>query len=122
VYVAGDSGKIYYSLENGGTGTRDYVTPGSGFALPAVDFHGPRSGHAIDTNGRVFATDDGVTWNATGIEDANATFCGLDSDAPDDVAVSGGNGTVLTYDGPNWTPDALGDAVVVGSSGIVLDR
>ncbi|TKX60039.1 hypothetical protein EXE44_00635 [Halorubrum sp. SS7] len=133
VYVAGDSGKIYYSFENGATGTWDYVTPGSGSALPAIDFHGPRSGHAIDTNGRVFVTDDGVTWNAIGIEDANVTFYGLDSDAPDDVAVSGGNGTVLTYDGANWTPDALGDAdlvdvetdgeagYVVGSGGVVQE-
>lgn len=133
VYVAGDSGKIYYSFENGASQTWDYVTPGSGSGLPAIDFHGPRSGHAIDTNGRVFATDDGVTWNAIGIEDANATFYGLDSDAEDDVAVSGGNGTVLTYDGANWTPDALGDAdlvdvetdgesgYVVGSGGVVQE-
>ncbi|ELZ53732.1 MULTISPECIES: WD40/YVTN/BNR-like repeat-containing protein [Halorubrum] len=133
VYVAGDSGKIYYSFENGEEATWDYVTPGSGSGLPAIDFHGPRSGHAIDTNGRVFATDDGVTWNAIGIEDANATFYGLDSDAEDDVAVSGGNGTVLTYDGANWTPDALGDAdlvdvetdgqsgYVVGSGGVVQE-
>jgi hypothetical protein len=133
VYVAGDSGKIYYSFENGAAGTWDYVTPGSGSALPAIDFHGPRSGHAVDTNGRVFVTDDGVTWNAIGIEDADVTFYGLDSDAPDDVAVSGGNGAVLTYDGANWTPDALGDAdlvdvetdgeagYVVGSGGVVQE-
>jgi len=133
VYVAGDSGRVYYSFENGATGTWDYVTPGSGSALPAIDFHDPRSGHAIDTNGRVFVTDDGVTWNATGIEDANARFYGLDSDAPDGVAVSGGNGRVLTYDDANWTPDALGDTdlvdvetddeggYVVGSGGVVQE-
>ena len=133
VYVAGDSGKIYYSFENGEEATWEYVTPGSGSGLPAIDFHGPRSGHAIDTNGRVFATDDGVTWTAIGIEDANVTFYGLDSDASDDIAVSGGNGAVLTYDSANWTPDALGDAdlvdietdgesgYVVGSGGVVQE-
>lgn len=31
VYVAGDSGKIYYSFDNGDTGTWNEVTPGSGF-------------------------------------------------------------------------------------------
>jgi len=133
VFVAGDSGKIYYSFENGEEATWDYVTPGSGSALPAIDFHGPRSGHAIDTNGRAFATDDGVTWNAIGIEDADVTFYGLDSDGPDDATVSGGNGTVLSYDGARWTPDALGDAdlvdvetdgdagYVVGSGGVVQE-
>ncbi|QAU12422.1 hypothetical protein EKH57_06645 [Halorubrum sp. BOL3-1] len=110
VFVAGDSGKIYYSFENGADQTWDYVTPGSGSALPAIDFHGPKSGHAIDTNGRVFATDDGVTWTAIGIEDADVTFYGLDSDAEDDITVSGGNGSVFTYDGGQWTPDVLGDA------------
>ena len=125
VFVAGDSGKIYYSFENGAAETWEDVTPGSGSALPAIDFHGPRSGHAIDTNGRVFATDDGVTWNAIGIEDANVTFYGLDSDAPDDAVVSGGNGAVLTYDGAAWTPDALGDADLVdvetdGGAGYVV--
>ena len=131
VYVAGDSGKIYYSFANGETGTWEYVTPGSGSALPAIDFHGPRSGHAIDTNGRVFATDDGATWQAIGVEDADVTFYGLDSDAPDDVTVSGGNGVVLSYDGARWVPTALGDAdlvdvetdgvdgLVVGSGGVV---
>ncbi|MGZ0746062.1 hypothetical protein [Haloparvum sp. AD34] len=131
VYVAGDSGKIYYSFENGDAGTWDYVTPGSGSAIKAVDFHGPKSGHAIDTNGKVFATDDGVTWNAIGVEDANVTFYGVDSDAADDVTVSGGNGSLLDYADSQWTVDQLGDktftdvevsgndGIAVGSSGTV---
>lgn len=133
VFVAGDSGKLYYSFENGAEGTWEDVTPGSGSALPAIDFHGPRSGHAIDTNGRVFATDDGVTWEAIGIEDADVTFYGVESDAADDVTVAAGNGTVLTYDGSRWVADVLGDAdltdvetddgegIVVGSGGVVQE-
>ncbi|WP_440007258.1 WD40/YVTN/BNR-like repeat-containing protein [Halomicrococcus sp. SG-WS-1] len=110
VYVAGDSGKIYYSFENGEDQTWEYVTPGSGSAVSAVDFHDVRAGHAVDTNGRVFQTTDGVTWNGVGIGDANVTFYGVDSDALDDVRVSGGGGKVFHYDGAQWTSTDLGDA------------
>ncbi|MES3160855.1 MAG: hypothetical protein PPP55_04700 [Halorubrum sp.] len=125
VFVAGDSGKIYYSFENGEDGTWEDVTPGSGSSLLEIDMYGSRSGHAIDTNGRVFTTDDGVTWESIGIEDADVTFYGLDSDAADDVTVSGGNGTVLTYDGADWTPDVFGDTTLVdvetdGDTGVAV--
>ncbi|NKE35959.1 hypothetical protein GWG54_09025 [Natronococcus sp. JC468] len=110
VYVADDSGSIHYSFENGAEGTWEYAVPGSGSGLPAIESHGARSGHAVDTNGRVYATDDGVTWEPIGIEDANATFYGLDSDAADDVTVSGGNATIFEYDGSQWVPESLGDA------------
>jgi len=36
VYVAGDSGKIYYSFEDGETGTWNAVMPGSGSNLNTV--------------------------------------------------------------------------------------
>lgn len=133
VYVADDSGSIHYSFENGAEGSWERETPGSGDALPAIDFHAERSGHAIDTNGRVYATDDGVAWNPIGIENADVTFYGLDGDAEDDVWVSGGNATVLEYDGSRWRPDGLGDATLrdvevdgdggytVGGGGTVLE-
>ncbi|MFQ3319747.1 MAG: hypothetical protein ACI8UR_001099 [Natronomonas sp.] len=113
VYVADDSGSIHYSFANGEEGTWEYEVPGSGAGLPAIDFYGSRSGHAIDTNGKVFATDDGVTYEAIGIEDADVTFYGLDSDAADDVTVSGGNAAVFEYNGSQWTPESLGDADLV---------
>jgi hypothetical protein len=109
VYVAGDSGKVYYSFENGETGTWNYVTPGSGAALPAIDFYDDRAGHLVDTNGKVFATDDGETWNPIGIGDANVNFYGVDSDGANDVTVSGGGGMIFRYDGAQWTPTDLGD-------------
>lgn len=112
VYVADDSGAIHYSFENGEEGTWEYEVPGSGDALPAIDFHAERSGHAIDEGGRVYATDDGVTWNAIGIEDADVSLYGLDSDAETDVRVSGGNATVFEYDGSQWRSESLGDATL----------
>lgn len=110
VYVAGDSGKIYSSFENGATGTWTYTTPGSGAAVNAIDFHGPRSGHAVDGNKTVFATHDGGTYDRIGLADANVNFYGVDSDAPDDVWVSGGGGMVFHWNGSQWTPTDLGDA------------
>ena len=74
VCVAGDSGKIYYSFEDGETGTWNAVTPGSGANVNAIDFHGPRSGHSVDGNETVFVTDDSLTWEAVGIADANDNF------------------------------------------------
>lgn len=110
VYVAGDSGKIHYSFENGESQTWEYVTPGSGSAITAIDFHDERTGHAVDTNGKVFETTDGETWEPVGLQDANVNFYGVDSDSRDDVRVSGGGGMVFHYDGAEWTPTDLGDA------------
>jgi len=113
VYVADDSGAIHYSFANGEEGTWEYVVPGSGDTLNAIEFHGLREGHVVAEGGNVFATDDGTTWERIGLEDADASFYGLDADAFDDVTVSGGNGTIQSYDGAQWTPTDLGDATLV---------
>jgi hypothetical protein len=110
VYVAGDSGKMYYSFENGATGTWEYVTPGSGSAINAVDFYDDRTGHIVDGNKSVFATGDGSTWSKLGIENANHNFYGVDSDGADDVWVSGGGGIIYHWTGSQWVPEDTGDA------------
>ncbi|MFA1611959.1 WD40/YVTN/BNR-like repeat-containing protein [Halobellus rubicundus] len=110
VYVAGDSGKIYYSFENGESGTWEYVTPGSGSNVNAVDFYGERAGHLVDGNKSVFRTADGGVWNKAGIADANVNFYGVDADAPDDVWVSGGGGRIFHWNGSEWIPVDTGDA------------
>ncbi|MBX0323720.1 hypothetical protein EGH21_11845 [Halomicroarcula sp. F13] len=110
VYVAGDSGKMYYSFENGASETWDYVTPGSGSAINAVDFFDDRKGHIVDGNKSVFRTQDGSTWNKIGLADANVNFYGVDSDGFDDVWVSGGGGMIFHWDGSEWTPSDTGDA------------
>ena len=108
VYVAGDSGKMYYSFDNGET--FDDVTPASGSNINAVDFHDERSGHIVDGNKTVLYTDDGATWDKLGIADANTNFYGVDSDDADDVTVSGGGGTVWNWDGNEWRRGDTGDA------------
>jgi photosystem II stability/assembly factor-like uncharacterized protein len=110
VYVAGDSGKIYFSFENGTSQTWDSATPGSGSNVNAVDFFDDRFGHAVDGNKTVFETDDGTTSEKLGIEDADYNFYGVDTDGFDDVWVAGGGGTIYYWDGFEWVRDDLGDA------------
>ncbi|GAB7094713.1 hypothetical protein JCM30237_18660 [Halolamina litorea] len=130
VFVTDQSGHVYRSTDGGETWSD--TTPGSGSAIPAVDVRGAQAGHLIDTNGAVFATDDGETWNEIGIEDADATYHDLASDGSDDVTVVGGRGTVRTYNGEMWDETNLGDArlngvttegkrVAVGAGGAVFE-
>jgi len=112
VYIAGDSGKMYYSFENGEEGSWDDVTPGSGSNVNAVGFFGGREGHIVDGNKTVFETDDGSTWGKIGIEDANENFYGVDPDGPADVWVCGGGGMIHHWNGSEWTPADTGDAAL----------
>ncbi len=82
----------------------------------------------------MFVTDDGVTWETLGIEDADCNFYGIDSDAFDDVWVAGG-GSVYQRTGSQWRRATLGDAslrdvevtgddvdgLAVGGGGAVFD-
>jgi len=136
VYVAGDSGSIYYSFENGESGNWNYVTPGSGSNINAIDFFGDGKGHAVDGNQTVFYTRDGTTWDRLGIENANYNFYGVDSDGFDDVWVSGGGGSIYRWNGSEWIRTDLGDASLrdvevadgdgqgftVGGGGAVFDK
>ena len=108
VYVAGDSGKVYYSFDGGET--FDDVTPASGSSINAIDFYDDRSGHIVDGNKTVLATNDGATWDKLGIADANVNLYAVDSDADDDVAVSGGGGMVWNWNGSQWRSEDTGDA------------
>jgi len=110
IYIAGDSGKMYFSFKNGKEGTWGSVTPGSGSNINAVDFFGARDGSIVDGNKTVFRTDDGETWGKIGIADANVNFYGVDADGASDVWVSGGGGMIFHWNGTEWTPTDTGDA------------
>nr|WP_135821036.1 twin-arginine translocation signal domain-containing protein [Halostella litorea] len=139
VYVAGDSGSVYYSFENGASGTWNYVAVGQGAGIRAIDFHGERAGHLINGNAKVFYTEDGTTWNRTGIADADVSLYGIDSDGKEDVWVAAGSGVVYRYrpdaEGtPKWFRTSVGEpglrdvevgdgaGYAVGNSGAVFER
>jgi hypothetical protein len=108
IYVAGDSGKMYYSFDNGET--FDDVTPGSGSNINAVDFYDERSGHIVDGNKTAFYTNDGASWDRFGIANANTNFYGVDSDSATDVTVAAGGGVVWNWNGSQWRREDTGDA------------
>jgi len=108
VYVAGDSGKIYYSFDNGGTFGQ--TTPGSGSEINGIAFHEDRQGHAIDGNQVVFETDDGSSYDRVGLQDANVNLYGVDSDGDDDIWVCGGGGMIFNFNGSQWVSSDTGDA------------
>ena len=139
VYVGGDSGSVYYSFENGASGTWNNVSVGQGAAVQAIDFYDTRSGHLVNGNANAFTTTDGTTWERIGIADADVSLYGVDSNAADDVWVAAGGGVVYHY-----RPDAegtlkwfdtkigepalrdleleSGDGYAVGDGGAVFDR
>lgn len=132
VYCAGDSGSILYSFADGNDGTWETVTPGSGSAIRALDFHATRSGHAVDDNQSVFGTTDGESWTKVGVDSADGTFFGVASVSTDDVTVSASGGALYTYDGSQWSRNQVhtvdlravqvdGESgLTVGASGTVL--
>lgn len=110
VYVTDASGQVYHSFENGASGTWNATTPGEGSALRAVDFHADRSGRLVDANQTVFSTTDGSTWTENGISNADVSLYGVDSDGSDDVWAAAGSGTVLQWNGAEWTSTVVGEA------------
>lgn len=125
VYAATDSGAILYSVEDGNDGTWETVTPGSGAAIPAIDFHADREGHAVDDDQSVFQTTDGESWTTIGIDSADGSFFGVDGEATDDVTVSASDGTLHAWNGSEWSDEQvhtvdLRDVAVDGESGLTV--
>ncbi len=139
VYVAGGSGTVYYSFENGASGTWNSVQVGQGNAIEAIDFYEGRKGHLVNGNANAFYSADGASWNKIGIADTNVSLYGIDSNGREDVWVAGGSGVVYRYapnaqGQPEWTKTTIGepglrdievdagDGYAAGNSGAVFDR
>ncbi len=110
------------------------TTPGSGSAVNALDFHGPRAGHLVDADARLFATEDGETWTEIDLG-VGIDLYGVVSNGPGDVWLCGDDGRLVRYDGSTVesttagavslrdltvTPDGTG--LAVGGSGTVVER
>ncbi|GGN15297.1 PQQ-like beta-propeller repeat protein [Halarchaeum nitratireducens] len=120
VYVADSSGHVHVSTEERGR-ERDWThaTPGSGAAIRDVTAADGRV-VAVDSNGDVFETRDGASWDRIGIDDADATLRG--------VAVAGGTahavgGALYSETADGWDVadpcEATLAAVEIGSCGCV---
>jgi len=121
IYIAGDSGQMYYNFNAGAEGKWESATPGNGSAINAVGFFNARKGHIVDENQSVFYTQDGSTWSDAGIADANIQFYGIDSESSDDAWVSGGNGMIYHWNGSEWISTSVAEAtlndIVIGAEG-----
>jgi hypothetical protein len=133
VYVAGDSGKMYFSFENGEQGTWESVTPGSGSNINAVDFYDDRKGHIVDGNKSVFHTQDGATWTPADTGDAGLRDIEVTGGGGDGLT-AGGGGKVYDLSAGKWAQEAAptgqklkavvrGDPdIAVGSGGTIIER
>ena len=118
VVVTDDSGIVHYSFDNGDSW--DYVTPGSGSTIPAVDLYDERAGHVGDTNQSVMATETVGEWSKIGIDNVDENFYGIASNGSENVWVCGNRGKVFDYDG-EWNRTTLGE-VVLRSIDVASDR
>ncbi|WP_246999110.1 WD40/YVTN/BNR-like repeat-containing protein [Halosolutus gelatinilyticus] len=113
----------------------DVVEPGSGSSVTDVSLTPLAYGYVVDTDGGVFESrDGGVSWSRIGIADAAIDFETVAASDSGHVTVAGGNGTVYTYNGVDWSRTTLGeqpiaalardryDAMAVSSSGTIYER
>lgn len=112
VYVTDQSGHVFASHDNGETWSD--TTPGSGSTIPAIDFRDEKKGHLCDTNGSVFATEDGESWEKVGIPNADVNYYGIESDGDGDSTVVGGNGVIREQNGDSWGESDVGDVTLNG--------
>lgn len=159
VDAAGTAGKETVLLVNGsgevviggvgkdGVSWTEPTKPGGGSSMKGCSLVSPEVGHAVDTNSKVYRTEDGgQSWSVIGISGgsiglygvaAGGTAAGLDSEATtsaDDLSVAGGDGSVYQYNGAVWTKNWASDAgllaidrladrgVAVGAGGRIYRR
>lgn len=93
------------------------VKPGSGSSMASVEFIDENRGYLCDTNQMVFeTTDGGESYTTIGIDDANCTFTDIAVSGPEQVNVSGDDGTISRYDGGNnWTKRSLSDHAITAT-------
>lgn len=112
VYFVNGSGELLVGVrqDSGAMKYKKVVKPGGGSTIPAIDFHGRKTGHVCSTSQFVAeTTDGGSTWTRIGIDFAGGAFFDLASRDPRDVNVAAGSGIIYRYDGFRWTPHVVDD-------------
>lgn len=132
VTVVDGSGYVHRNEANGDEGSWKHVRPGTGAEIKAVDFPEPRTGTLADTDGAVYETGDGESWE-TAIDGVGVTLYGTDGAADGDQHTwVTGDGTVCHRHGAEWQVDAPtssslhdvdctdSEAMTVGGGGLVF--
>ena len=136
VVLGSGSGEILTGTRSSsGMQWNDPITPGSGSGISGMDFISSQLGYICDTNGSVFKTNDaGSTWTEIGIPNAPGTPNDISAKSETDIAVAGGSGFLMWYNGDVWSSRKFGGktrravsrvgdrTLLVGSSGTIQSR
>lgn len=130
IYLVTGSGEVLRGANADGDlrwGTT--VKPGSGSSMVSVCFVDENTGYLCDTNQIVYeTTDGGENYETIGINDANCTFTDITAFGPEQVIVSGDDGTMSRYDGGNnWTKRSVSEHAITAvdrqnDSGLASDE
>jgi photosystem II stability/assembly factor-like uncharacterized protein len=123
IYLVTGSGEVLRGVSrDGDIRWGSTVKPGSGSSMASVEFtdENENRGYLCDTNQTVFeTTDGGESYAIIGIENAHCTFTDIAAISPEQIIVSGDNGTVSRYDGngDNWTTLSVGEHAITAIDG-----
>jgi photosystem II stability/assembly factor-like uncharacterized protein len=123
IYLVSGSGEILRGANRGGDiRWGSTVKPGSGSSMASVEFtdESENRGYLCDTNQTVYeTTDGGESYAIIGIENANCTFTDIAIIDPEQIIVSGDDGTVSRYDtnSENWTTLSVDEHAITAIDG-----
>jgi photosystem II stability/assembly factor-like uncharacterized protein len=123
IYLVTGSGEVLRGASRGNDiRWGSTVKPGSGSSMASVEFtdENENRGYLCDTNQTVYeTTDGGESYAIIGIDDANCTFTDIAAISPEQIVVSGDNGTVSRYDanGENWTTLSVDEHAITAIDG-----
>lgn len=136
IYLVNDSGQELAGTRGPGGSVQweEPTKPGEGSSLEGLDFYDFRGGMLASSNGAVFETTDGDTYEEIGVEDAQVTFYDVAALGGDDANVAAGSGTIEHHNGSDWKRldvgqndaygiDRLSDrGLAVAGGGVVFER
>ena len=106
VYLVNGSGEFFSGTKtaSGGMDWGDVVKPGGGSSAKGIDFIDRSTGYVCDTNAKVYeTTDGGDSWTEIGIDGGSVGLYDVAAVSPEEIEVTGGDGSIFRYNGAVWT-------------------